>query len=97
MTAPAPTVTGMNTACEISDPAQWQGVRTKSDREAGRPGSRTDQRGRGRQLTVEELAVLQTFPPSYPWQGKQSEQHKQVGNAMPPVLAAAMIAEALGL
>jgi DNA (cytosine-5)-methyltransferase 1 len=97
MTAPAPTVTGMNTACEISDVAQWQGDRTQADRAAGRPGQRKQERGRGRQMLVSELAVLQTFPEDYPWQGKQSEQHRQMGNAVPPLLARACIAEALGL
>lgn len=97
ITAPAPTITGMNTACEISDPAQWQGSRTVHDRRAGLPGQRKEGRGKGRQMTVDELGVLQTFPRDYPWQGKQSEQHRQMGNAVPPVLAAAMIAEALGI
>jgi DNA (cytosine-5)-methyltransferase 1 len=40
-----------------------------------------------RRLTVEEAAALQTFPASYRWQGPQSAQFKQIGNAVPPVLA----------
>lgn len=40
-----------------------------------------------RRLTVQEAAALQTFPPSYRWQGPQSAQFKQIGNAVPPALA----------
>lgn len=97
MDAPAPTVTGMNTACVIDDPAEWQGARTQADRLAGSPGRRRAARGRGRQMTADELGVLQGFPSGYPWAGRQSDQHRQVGDAVPPPLAAACIAEALGL
>ena len=87
----------MNTACMIDDLGQWQGVRTQADRAVGSMGRRKPERGRGRQMSVRELAALQTFPPDYPWQGKQSDQHRQMGDAVPPRLAAVMIATALGL
>ena len=95
--APAPTLTGMNTACLIHDLGQWQGDRTTADRLAGRPGRRKEERGHGQQLDVQTLGVLQGFPADYPWSGLQSQQHRQMGNAVPPPLAAACIAEALGL
>jgi DNA (cytosine-5)-methyltransferase 1 len=40
-----------------------------------------------RRLTVEEAAALQTFPRGYEFKGPQSAQFKQIGNAVPPVLA----------
>lgn len=40
-----------------------------------------------RRLTVEESALLQTFPPSMVFSGARSSQYMQIGNAVPPMLA----------
>lgn len=40
-----------------------------------------------RRLSVEECALIQTFPRSLKFSGKRSSQYKQVGDAVPPDLA----------
>lgn len=40
-----------------------------------------------RRITVEEAAAIQTFPLDVLWSGSQSARFRQIGNAVPPMLA----------
>jgi DNA (cytosine-5)-methyltransferase 1 len=55
----------------------------------GKP--RVGQLGEVRRLTVRESARLQSFPDDFKFLGRQSARYSQVGNAVPPKLAAAVV------
>ncbi|MFD3563548.1 DNA cytosine methyltransferase [Streptomyces sp. NPDC058686] len=47
-------------------------------------------------ITAREAGLLQTFPADYRWAGNKGQQFSQIGNAVPPRLAAHLLAPHLG-
>jgi DNA (cytosine-5)-methyltransferase 1 len=71
---------------ELADGAEpWVVDYHRRLREGGKPLKRAPKRLR--RLTVQEAAALQTFPPSFKFEGPQGSQFRQIGNAVPPELA----------
>ena len=48
-------------------------------------------------LTQNELAILQGFPPDFPFRGNKTSVGRQIGNAVPPDFAEACVRAAAGL
>lgn len=99
-TQPADTLTGKGTAYWCYERPATTVVGSFRPDIVSAPGYRTevsrqDAEG-GVRVTVAEGGVLQSFPADYPWQGSRSKQYQQVGNAVPPLLAAHVIASLTG-
>jgi DNA (cytosine-5)-methyltransferase 1 len=76
----------------------------QGDGRLGRPGHKNRDRGGESQfaedsvrVTPEEAAILQGFPPGYPFQGTKTARSRQIGDAWPPPLAFHVLAEATGI
>jgi DNA (cytosine-5)-methyltransferase 1 len=97
---PAPTITGGSHQWVFERPATTVVGQFRPDIIAA-PGFRKDvsrQNAAGSvRVTVQDVATLQGFRPDYPWQGPRTKQHEQVGNAVPPPLAAHVLAAAIGM
>lgn len=80
---PATTIAGRGL---VPDPG------TNANRYNGAAKSRND----GYRVTEAEAATLQSFPDGYPWRGTRTAQFQQIGNAIPPLLAEAIMRAAIG-
>jgi DNA (cytosine-5)-methyltransferase 1 len=102
---PAPTVQ----FAHRSNLAAWTRSRpattVQGDPRIGRPGHKERERGGESQfaseetvrITVQQAAILQSFPAYYPFQGSKTAQFRQVGDAVPPLLGAHVLAMAAGV
>ncbi|WP_067805685.1 DNA cytosine methyltransferase [Actinomadura formosensis] len=55
---------------------------------------RTDHGPTAGRLTDRDAGRLQTFPPDYPWHGSRSARFQRIADAVPPVMAAAVLGAA---
>ena len=99
---PSPTITGGGTETGGAEPIAKL-ARYSSDPGWTRRGVRAvfghaaasfqlEDEGTTARLTIQEASRLQSFPTRFPWHGNQGRQFLQVGNAVPPLLAEAVLA-----
>lgn len=106
--APSPTVTGQSRSWvvrngEPEDLSAWGRTDIPAPTVAGdaRLPRRAFRKNGERQmdgairLTVDEAAALQSFPPEFVWRGSKTKQFLQIGNAVPPLMGAAILSALL--
>ncbi len=82
---PSPTITGGGTETGGAEPI------AKLERYVSSP----DWVGDKARLRPEEAAVLQSYPADFPFRGRRGKVFLQIGNAVPPLMAGAVIDELL--
>ena len=92
--APAPTIT----ASLDNGNKRWTYERPATtiacDSRVAPPGHHDDetrQMDNAIKLTTQQAAILQTFPPTHRFTGTKTAVFQQIGNAVPPILAAAIL------
>jgi len=83
---PAPTITGGGTETGGAEP-----IAKFHERYTSAPGWI----GSTERLTVDEAATLQSYEKPFEWRGVKTKQFLQIGNAVPPLLAQAVLAALL--
>lgn len=95
---PAPTVLFGHRANDVRWVYERPATTVAGDPRVAPPGHR-DRAGGERQhtesirVTVRDAAILQSFRADFPWHGTRTKQFEQIGNAVPPRLAALGIGE----
>ena len=98
VTAPAPAIMFGTSANEVTWVTKRPATTVAADPRIAAPGWRTGterQHDHSIPVTVQEAAILQSFPADYSWQGPKTRQFEQCGNAVPPRLAAHVLASVL--
>jgi DNA (cytosine-5)-methyltransferase 1 len=86
---PSPTITGGGTDAGGAEP-----IAKYHERYTGSPGWT----GSTERLTTDEAATLQSYPPRpFVWCGTKTKQFLQIGNAVPPLLAEAILSALIGI
>lgn len=85
---PSPTITGGGTDAGGAEP-----IAKFHERYTSSPGWV----GSTERLTTSEVATLQTYERPFVWRGTKTKQFLQIGNAVPPVLAEAILAALIGI
>lgn len=93
---PAPAVTSLSGGqWQFSRPATTVAGHKENSHDP--PGKYQQRRGeQAQKLTPSQALVLQSFPATYPVQGNKTRQFEQIGNAIPPLLAAHVLAVVTG-
>lgn len=99
---PAPTLLFGHHLNDVSWTAERPATTVAATDRVAKPGHR-DRKGGERQfedsvrISIQEAAVLQSFPADYPWQDTKTQAFLQCGNAVPPLLALHILSAAAGI
>lgn len=84
--------TAMHPAFALTEKARsWERWAMRANAQTNAAGEREG--ATSVRVSVAEAAALQSFRPDYPWQGTLTDQFQQIGNAVPPVMGRAALAE----
>jgi DNA (cytosine-5)-methyltransferase 1 len=100
MTEPAPTIHFGHALNRVEWIHDRPATTVNADARISEPGHHDENESGSQQknavrVSVTEAAILQGFPPDFPWRGSKTAQFRQVGNAVPPPLAKAILASLL--